>query len=767
MATLLYRLGRTAYRRWPIFIAAWLIALIGFGAVATSISKPMADTFSIPGLPSLQAQTMQQKLFHEDSDALQEATATVVVSAPKGHTLREPRYTKAVNALIADLEKGPQMPDKPLVNPVKASDLQYKQTVSAAVKAGTPKAQAQANAKALLPLSQDSRVGTITWDFAVKDVADVKKSSQDHVLDALTQARQDGLKAEVMGSGMQEMQIESGGSELIGVAIAALVLLITFGSLVAAGLPIISAFVGVGMGTLGLTAATHFWTLPTTTPMLATMIGLAVGIDYTLFILSRYRTEVQHTDDRAHAAGLAVGKAGSAVVFAGLTVLIALAALSVVGIPFLTAMGLAAAGTVLAAVLVALTLLPAILGILKSKAFGGRVRRRADKTGEDGKTVNNGVRWARLLGRRPAIVVGLVVIVLGALAVPVKDMHLALPSDSTAPTSTTQRQASDMVADAFGPGRNAPLLTVVDATDVKGEQQRQQAFGQVVRWASEQDDVANAQIVAMNKQGTGAQVLITPKSGQDDQATLDLLNDLRNTQDSIEQRTGTTIGVTGITAIQTDVSSALTSALPKYLAVVVGLAFILLMIVFRSILVPLTATAGFLLSVLATLGATVLVFQEGHLGLVDGEPLVSFMPIILIGIVFGLAMDYQVFLVTRMREAYVHGDSAKTAVVDGFRFGARVVAAAAAIMISVFSAFILQDNPLIQSMGFALAIAVFFDAFVVRMMLIPAVMNLIGRGAWWLPKWLDKILPHVDVEGERLAGNLQLHRVDDTDLSRV
>jgi len=770
MATLLYRLGRTAYRRWPIFIGVWIAVLVAFGGIATSISKPMVDSFSIPGIPSLQAQSMQQKLFHEHSDALDEATATVVVSAPKGHTLREPKYTKAVNNLIANLEKAPQMPAKPLVNPVKASDAQYRQTVQAAVKAGTPKAQAQANAKVLLPLSADSRTGTITWNFDVKTVADVKPATQDDVLSALQKARDNGLQAEAMGSGMQSMVAESGSSELIGVAIAAVVLLITFGSLVAAGLPIISAFVGVGMGTLGITAATAFTTIGTTTPMLSTMIGLAVGIDYTLFILSRYRTELEHTQDRAHAAGLAVGKAGSAVVFAGLTVLIALCALSVVGIPFLTSMGLAAAGTVFFAVLVALTLLPAILGMLKTKAFGGRIRRRRDKVDDTGKVVNNGVRWARMLGRKPAIVVGLVIVVLGGLAVPISQMHLALPSDSTAAKTTTQRKASDMVADAFGPGRNAPLMTVVDATDLPTAKARSKAYGQVVSWAAGQKDVANAQIIGMNKEGTGAEVLITPKSGQDDQSTLDLLNALRNSQESIEHKTGTTVGVTGITAIQTDVSSALTSALPKYLAVVIGLAFILLMLVFRSILVPLTATVGFLLSVLATLGATVLVFQDGLFGLVEGQPLVSFMPIILIGIVFGLAMDYQVFLVTRMREAYVHGDTARTAIVDGFRHGARVVTAAAAIMISVFSAFILQSNSLIQSMGFALAIAVFFDAFVVRMTLIPAVMNLLGDKAWWLPRWLDQLLPHVDVEGEKLATHLEAqpkHAHQDDDLVTV
>ena len=269
-------------------------------------------------------------------------------------------------------------------------------------------------------------------------------------------------------------------------------------------------------------------------------------------------------------------------------------------------------------------------------------------------------------------------------------------------------------------------------------------------WAASQDGVANAQIAGQNETGSGAQILVTPEYAADDPATEDLLTTCGTDRRASRRRPGRTIGVTGLTAITTDVSERLSGALPLYLAVVIGLAFVLLMIVFRSVLVPLTATLGFLLSVFATLGATVAVFQEGAFGLMEGQPIVSFMPIILIGLVFGLAMDYQVFLVTRMREAHVHGASTREAVIDGFRNSARVVAAAAVIMISVFAAFMLMDEPIIKSMGFALAVAVFFDAFVVRMALMPALMYLMGEKAWWLPAWLDRILPNVDVEGEQL-----------------
>ena len=437
-------------------------------------------------------------------------------------------------------------------------------------------------------------------------------------------------------------------------------------------------------------------------------------------------------------------------IFAGLTVIIALVALAVVNIPFLTAMGLAAAATVLAAVLVALTLLPAVLGALGHRAFAGQIRK--DKAVDEGQHVDNGgTRWARAIGARPVLAALVAVLALGALAIPAKDLHLALPSDSTAAPGTSQRDAADLIAEGFGRGQEARMVVVVDGRDIEDPRQAPAAYGEVAQWLGQLDGVTNAQVVAMNDEGTGAQVMVTPATGASDEATEELLHTIRDGIPAQEEATGTTLGVTGLTAIQTDVSQKLQDALVPYLAVVVGLAFVLLMLVFRSILVPLTATLGFVLSTLATLGATVAIFQEGAFGLVDGAPLVSFLPILMIGIVFGLAMDYQVFLVTRMREAYVHGDTAREAVVDGFRHGARVVTAAALIMISVFAAFMLQPDNLIKSMGFALAAAVLLDAFVVRMVLIPALMYLLGDKAWAMPRWLDKVLPNVDVEGEALT----------------
>ncbi len=768
MARLLYRLGSTAYRRWPFFIAGWLLFAVVLGSIAGAFSKPMSDEFTIPGIPSEEAADLQQELFPEAGDAFDDATVNVVVAAPEGHTLDEPAYQAQIDDLIASIPDLPQMGDGAdvtgLVDPVDAAAAQEQAYVGRAKATGADVDAARADAAAVSPLSEDGRIGLLRFSWDVESPADIEPTSieaaeelfAEHSGDAA-----DGLVVEANGAGMQSMSPPGGAAELIGIGIALVVLLLTFGSAIAAGMPIITAVFGVGLGMTGITAMTAFTDIGTSTPMLATMIGLAVGIDYTLFILARYRTELMHTDDRRHAAGIAVGTAGSAVVFAGLTVLIALSALSVVRIPFLTAMGLAAAATVLIAVLVALTLLPAVLGMLKSWTFRGRVRKERVRRDEQGLVLNNGVRWGRLVGRAPIAFVAVIVIGLGALAIPIGQMYLAFPTDSTAPTDTTRRQASDLVSEAFGPGREGPLLVVVDGRDIADDEERQAAFDEVAAWAGSQDDVANAQLVLTNAPtdpetgeptgpATGAMIQVTPESGPDDEATLDLLQALRDGQAGIEEETGTTTGVTGLTAITTDVSDRLTGALPLYLVVVVGLAFILLMLVFRSVLVPLTATLGFLLSVLATLGATVAVFQEGALGIFEGQPIVSFMPIFLIGMVFGLAMDYQVFLVTRMREAHVHGLSTREAVVDGFRNSARVVVAAATIMIAVFAGFMLEDDAVVKSMGFALAISIVFDAFVVRMALIPAVLYLLGEKAWWLPRWLDRLLPNVDVEGESL-----------------
>lgn len=762
MAKLLYRLGKTAYRRWPVFVAVWMIAIIGIGAVATTMSKPMTTTFTMPGLESVEAaEDLPEIMGTEGGSVLDAASIEVVVAAPEGETLTSSDNQAAVAELVANLAALDDVPDQIsyIWTPEMAEAAAPATAQAMSAQSGQQVSEKQAlqmllgQLEAQPTLSDDGRIGLISTEFEDVESTEVTPEMQKQVTDVIETANKagnnDGLQVEVRGQGMQVQEMGSASSELFGIIIALFILVITFGSFVAAGLPIITAGVGVAIGTLGITALTAFTDVSSTTPMLATMIGLAVGIDYALFILSRYRSELDHTDDREEAIGVAVGTAGSAVVFAGLTVVIALAALSVVGIPFLTAMGLGAAVTVVVAVLVALTLLPAILGLFKSKAFGLNVRRYNPKREANGHILNNGVRWARFIGKAPILWVLIAVIGLGALAIPFKDLHLGMPSDSTAPEDSSRRQAVELVVEGFGPGRLDPMMLVVDARDMSGDTAaKQKAYAEVADWAASLDGVAK--VVPPSGNDNGAVILIEPETAPDDEKTEDLLAELRDGEAAVEKETGTDLAVTGTSAIMSDISEKLNDALLPYLAIVIGLAFILLMLVFRSILVPLTATLGFLLSVLATLGATVAIFQEGAFGIFEGQPIVSFIPIFLIGLVFGLAMDYQVFLVTRIREAHVHGASYKEAVVDGFRNSARVVTAAALIMTAVFSGFILMDDPIIKSMGFALSAAVIFDAFVVRMLLIPTLMYLMKEKAWWLPKWLDRILPNVDVEGESL-----------------
>lgn len=775
MATYLYRIGRFAYRRKGTVLSIWLAILVLMGVGAATLSGPTNDSFSIPGTPAQKAQDLMAERFPASAkDPFSSISARYVFAAPEGETLDSPENQAAMDATLAKIRgidlvdpaakvdpatASPEAAQGALVNPVVADASLTQMVTAQAEQSGTPVDVALANAAALSPLSPDKTVGYVEVPFA-GTFEDVNVELTDQVAAAAQAARDAGLTVELSGSAAQAPEMPGGSAELIGLAVAAVVLLLTFGSLVAAGLPLIAAIIGVGIGSLGITVATGFTELGSMTPTLAVMIGLAVAIDYSLFIVSRFKHEVSVSGNREEAAGRAVGTAGSAVVFAGLTVIIALVALRVVGIKFLSDMGMAAAFAVFVAVLVALTFLPAFLGLLGRKAFAGKVPfvKAPDPEAADA-VPGPAARYAGWVARKPAIPLIVGIAILGVLALPATGLKLALPSESTGDPATSSRQAYDLVSDAFGPGRNAPLLVVVDAKDAAVP--APEAFGEVVRTISAQDDVVNAQIVAMNPEGDTAQVLVTPGSAPTDEKTIDLMQSIRDGEGALNEQIGVHYGVTGQTALETDVSDRLLEALVPYLIIVVGLAFILLMLVFRSILVPLTAALGFLLSVAATFGATVAIFQEGWGGLISNpQPLVSFMPIFLIGVVFGLAMDYQVFLVTRMREEYVHGASAKGAMTIGFSHGARVVAAAALIMISVFGAFMLEPNSFIKSIGFALAAAVLFDAFIVRMVLIPAVMALLGDKAWWLPKWLDKILPNVDIEGEKLARALPRDKQD-------
>ncbi|WP_053661787.1 MMPL family transporter [Streptomyces sp. MMG1121] len=724
MATFLYRIGRLAFRR-RHFVALIWVALLTLAGVGAASAPPAGNTsFSIPGTEAQKAfDLLEQRFPGMSADG---ATARVVFKAPSGEKMTDTLNKQAVEKTVKALGTGSEV--------VSVADPYAGHAVS-----------------------KNGQIAYASVKYKVSGM-ELKDSSKDALKQAAQHARDAGLTVEIGGDALSATP-ETGSSEVIGIAIAAVVLVITFGSLLAAGFPLLTAIVGVGIGVSTITALASALDLGSTTSTLASMIGLAVGIDYALFIVSRYRAELAEGREREEAAGRAVGTAGSAVVFAGLTVVIALVGLSVVNIPMLTKMGVAAAGTVAIAVLIALTMIPALLGFAgrkikpagqKSKLLGGG--RTPKKPGRP----NMGTRWASFVVRRPVAVLLLGVIGLGAAAVPAASLELGLPDDGSQPTSTTQRRAYDLLSEGFGPGFNGPLMVVVDAKD---SHDPKAAFNKVGDEIKGLKDVVTVTPAVANKAGDTATITVVPGSKPSSKTTEDLVHTIRDKGADIAKATDSKLLVTGSTAMNIDVSQKLNDALLPYLALVVGLAFLLLIVVFRSVLVPLKAALGFLLSVMAALGAVVAVFQWGWLsglmGVEETGPVMSMMPIFMVGVVFGLAMDYEVFLVTRMREAFVHGEKPTQAVVTGFRHGARVVTAAAVIMIAVFSGFIGSTESMVKMIGFGLAIAVFFDAFIVRMAIVPAVLALLGKRAWWLPKWLDRVLPNVDVEGEGLRSEAE------------
>jgi RND superfamily putative drug exporter len=716
VSTYLYRLGRFAYRhRWAV-LATWIAVLVLTNVAAAMLAGESEDSFELPGTESVAAMELLEQRFPEA--ATSGATARVVFAAPAGETLADPEHKAAIAATVEQL-------------------------------GGLPEAAAVTGPFEAGAVSVDGTIGYAQVRYGVVMPRDAEEALQE----AAGPARDAGLTVEFAGDALQEEIPEGFTAELIGLGVALVVLVITFGSFVAAGMPLVNAIIGVGTTTAVIAVATRFFDLGTSTPILATMLGLALAIDYSLFIVSRYRHEVAVGHDGEQSAGRALGTAGSAVVFAGLTVMVALVGLWVVGIPLLTEMGLAAAFAVAMAVLIALTMLPAMCGFARRRVTGGRIPglRSRDPESDDNRRGVAG-RWSSFVTSHPVPVVTVVGLAMLILAAPALGLRLGLPDEGSMSEQTTQRRAYDLIAEGFGAGANGPLMLVVDTT---GSADPQAAGTRIAETVGQLDNVAAVQPPLFNPTGDTAIITVLPTTGPSAVETEDLVTGIRDRAGELEQATGARVAVTGLTAIIIDFSEKMAEALLPYLGLIAGLSFLLLMVVFRSILVPLKAALGFLLTIGATFGAVVAVFQRGWLSdvlAVDQTGLViSFLPIILIGIVFGLAMDYQVFLVTRMREEYVHGARPVPAVVTGFRHGSRVVTAAAIIMISVFAGFALSGDDFIMQIAFALAVAIVLDAFVVRMTLVPAVLALIGRGAWWLPRWLDRALPNVDVEGERLG----------------
>lgn len=649
------------------------------------------------------------------------------------------------------------------------------QATLAAKKAELEAGQRTSDAAAgLLFVSENNKaaIGQIQFSESMNAVTPANRQL---VQDKLNTLESSGVTVSYSKDIVEDISEVFGAAEVIGVAVAAAVLLIMLGTFVAAGLPLLMALVGVGVGVGGTMALTSVIEMSSVSPMLALMLGLAVGIDYSLFIVNRHRQQLLAGMSLRESIAKAIGTSGNAVTFAGLTVVIALAALTVSGIPFLAIMGLSAAATVAFAVLVALTLTPALLSLIGTKIISKRAwaKNTAATTAHDATLagLNNAEKaaaddaadvarsargWGALVTKHPVVALAAAVIALVIIAIPATGLRLALPDGGSEPVDSSAFQAYSLTGKNFGAGMNGPIIVVGSLPAGLDKASATELNLDVADQLREVTNVKAAVPVMLSEDLRTSVYQVIPTEGPASESTVQVIHDLRSEGSVIASDLDVTIGLTGQTAANVDVSEKLGAALPPYLAIVVGLSLILLILVFRSILVPLLATAGFLLSLVAAFGGVVAVYQWGWLGGIFGvenpAAVLSFLPILLIGVLFGLAMDYQVFIASGMREAYAHGQNAKQAVRTGFKHAAPVVTAAAIIMISVFSGFIFSHLTMVRPLGFALAFGVLVDAFVVRMTIVPAAMHLMGKSAWWLPAWLNKIMPDVDVEGAKLAG---------------
>ncbi|MFE9387301.1 MMPL family transporter [Streptomyces sp. NPDC007025] len=713
MSTVLHSLGRAAFRHRARFLAAWLLVIALAGGGFAVYGSHLDSEATIPGSQAQEGIDVLEKALPSATGV----TAQVVFVAPKGSTVNDPAQHAAIEQAVRSAAKAPQV--QRVADPFQAK------TVSADHRT--------ALAQVLYPIKRDA-----LHDSSVAALEDIA-----------AEARSSGLRVEVGGTIYSTAGVLVGVAEVLGVVVAVVVLVLTFGSLLAAGLTLLTAVVGLALGLVGLMLVSNVATVSSTAPSLALMIGLAVGIDYALFLLSRHRTQLAAGMDPEESTARATATAGSAVVFAGLTVITALAGLSVVGIPFLTVMGLAAAAAVLTAVAVTITLLPALLGFTKERLRpkpGSRADRR-ERVAAAGLR-NGGERWARLITRRPLATMLTVVLGLVVVAIPATQLTLAMPDNGTAAPESTQRKAYDQISEAFGPGNNGRLIVLVQSRNGDPQQSAAQ-----IATGLHLPGVISVGRPQLGTDGRTAILTVTPKNGPRDAKTEELVRDIRTVTPRLGAKADAKVLVTGSTAAAIDVSDRLSASLLPFAAIVVGLALVLLLLVFRSIVIPVKAAVGFLLSVAAAFGAVVAVFQWGWLadllGVPTTGPVFSFMPIVLLAVLFGLAMDYEIFLVSRMREDFVRSGRSHQAVYAGSRYTARIVTAAALIMFSVFASFMTTEDLTLKPIALGLAVGILVDAFLIRMTLVPAVLALIGKHAWWLPRWLDQRIPDPDLEGTR------------------
>lgn len=737
MSSMLYQLGRLMARKRRTVLITWLLILALSITSMVTLSHGTNDEFAIPGSESQNALDHLKHVFPEVSGT----SAQIVVVTPEGTSIDTPRNRTAIGNLakhIADYDQ------------VALSADPFSDTVKDAV-------------------SEDgqSAIIAIQFDVALNKLKSDVKSAIMSDGERLERELGNGMSVYVGGSAFSNAIPSLSPTEGVGLLIALVVLILTFGSIIAAVMPLFTAIIGVGIAVTSMYATTQWATISSTAPMLAVMLGLAVGIDYALFLISRHRDQLAQGLDVEESIARAVATAGSAVIFAGLTVVIALLGLSVAGIPFLTTMGLAASFAVIVAVAVAETLVPALMAFagerLRPRLAKRRIRlpRRSPRRSSRSDNTNTDHRiarlWVRIVTAKPLVTVVIIVTALVAMAMPAAQLRLALPDNGVEESGTPARSAYDAIAEHFGPGFNGPLIVtadIIESTDPIG------LVNDLADEIRELPGVKSVPLATPNPKGDTGIIQIIPETGPSDPRTEQLVQTLRNKESYFNNKYDTATAVTGITAVAIDVSAQLGGALLPFGILVAGLSLILLAMVFRSIWVPIKATVGYLLSVLAAFGATSWVFQLGHganlIGVQRVGAVISFLPIILMGVLFGLAMDYEVFLVSRIREHYAHHGDAHTAIVEGFAAASKVVVAAATIMFAVFAAFIPEGSATIKPIAFSLAVGVFIDAFVIRLTFIPAVLALLGKRAWHLPTAIDRRLPVFDAEGDGLAQELRL-----------
>lgn len=761
MSSLLYSTGRWVFRARKLVLSLWLLLLVLLGVGAAAFNQGTDNTFSIPGTESQEALDTLSRTFPQVSGT----SAQIIAVAPEGTTVDQDAIEDPIEATVDQLAK---------VDGVSGVTSPYNDQV-----------------KNLISGDRTAAIVTVQLEGQQTTVTQETKDALTDAGTALQEKLPEGSQVAVGGQLFSQTLPSLSVVELIGVGIALVVLIITFGSIIAAGMPLATALLGVGLSMALIYLATLFGSVSQTTPMLALMLGLAVGIDYSLFIISRHQSQLKAGVEPEESAARATATAGSAVLFAGITVIIALAGLAVAGIPFLTTMGLAASAAVGIAVLVALTLTPALLGFAGARITPGRraakraARRAAAAAGADetppvvdatpssasasptspslahaatAEIPKGPFRtWVRAVVRFPIVTIVAVVVALGIAALPALQLRLALPDAGSHAQNDPARITYDLVSEHFGPGYNGPLIvtgSIISSTDPLGLMEK------ISNEIAAMPGVATVPLSTPNATADTGIVQVIPTTAPDDEKTADLVAEIRAKHQYFLDEYGVDLKVTGTTAVQIDVSNRLGAALLPFGILVVGLSLVLLTMVFRSIAVPVKAALGYLLSVGAAFGAVTAVFEWGWfsdaLQVDKTGPVISFMPIILMGVLFGLAMDYEVFLVSRIREDYVHGGDARRAIQSGFVGSAKVVTAAAIIMISVFAAFVPEGDSSIKPIALGLAVGVFVDAFIVRMTLVPAVLQLLGDKAWWMPRWLDRVLPSFDVEGDGLQKELEL-----------